>query len=103
MSPTLNMEEDDAGVSTPKYGYGRENKNNDLLTADAKALKREQILKRGSIPEFIQVTEMYQIYSAFVQVNLKNRLLLENSAAAHQQTLTDSVDLVNIKDDIILI
>ena len=35
-------------------------------------------------------------------MNLKNRLLLENTAAAHQQTLTDSVDLLNVKDDIIL-
>ena len=40
--------------------------NSDLITGDFRAQKREQILKRGSIPEFIQVTEMYQIYSAFV-------------------------------------
>jgi hypothetical protein len=53
-----------------------------LAEEERRAIRREQILKRGSIPEFIQVTEMYQIYSAFVQVNLKNRLLLESSAAA---------------------
>ena len=47
---------------------------------------------------------MYQIYSAFVQVNLKNRLLLENATAAAglDGTIPDGVDLLNIKDDIIL-
>jgi len=48
---------------------------------------------------------MYQIYSAFVQVNLKNRLLLESSAAAsgaNPSAFSDQIDLVNIKDDIIL-
>jgi hypothetical protein len=59
-----------------------EPKIKDLAYEERRALRREQILKRGSIPEFIQVTEMYQIYSAFVQVNLKNRLLLESSVAA---------------------
>jgi hypothetical protein len=37
-----------------------------LAEEERRAIRREQILKRGSIPEFIQVTEMYQIYSAFV-------------------------------------
>lgn len=54
----------------------------DFIDDERRQIRREQILKRGSIPEFIQVTEMYQIYSAFVQVNLKNRLLLESSATA---------------------
>lgn len=60
LSPTL-QESEEKGRGEMQW-----KNNSDLITGDFRAQKREQILKRGSIPEFIQVTEMYQIYSAFV-------------------------------------
>jgi hypothetical protein len=35
-------------------------------------------LKVGAIPEFVQVKDVFQIYKAFTEANLKNKMLLEN-------------------------
>ena len=40
--------------------------------------RQREILKVGAIPEFVQVRDVFQIYKAFTEANLKNKMLLQN-------------------------
>jgi len=37
--------------------------------------RKLELTKHGVIPEFIKINEIYQIYTAFTQANLKNAIL----------------------------
>jgi ATP-dependent protease Clp ATPase subunit len=37
--------------------------------------RKQQLNKHGVIPEFIKISEIYQVYTAFTQANLKNSIL----------------------------
>ncbi len=69
-------------------------------------IRQREILKVGAIPEFVQVKDVFQIYKAFTEANLKNKMLLVNlrnddeHKVIEQQDLTDTA---NIKDDLVLI
>jgi hypothetical protein len=41
-------------------------------------IRQREILKVGAIPEFVQVKDVFQIYKAFTEANLKNKMLLVN-------------------------
>ena len=50
------------------------------LSPNSKGLKarkeRKAMLERhGVIPEYIKISEIYQVYTAFTQANLKNQIL----------------------------
>jgi hypothetical protein len=48
---------------------------------EAQRQKRKEALnKHGVIPEFIKISEVYQIYTAFTQANLKNSILHQRQA-----------------------
>ena len=38
-------------------------------------VRKAQLTKHGVIPEFIKITEIYKVYTAFTQANLKNSIL----------------------------
>ena len=40
-----------------------------------KEQRKQQLNKHGVIPEFIKISEIYQVYTAFTQANLKNSIL----------------------------
>ena len=39
-------------------------------------LRKQEILKRGSIPEFVQINENIELYQVYTEANLKNKLLV---------------------------
>lgn len=45
-----------------------------------RAQRKAQLTKHGVIPEFIKITEIYQVYTAFTQANLKNSILHQKQA-----------------------
>jgi len=60
-----------------------------VRTLSPGAEKREEVLrqqrkaalnKHGVIPEFIKINEIYQVYTAFTQANLKNSILHQKQA-----------------------
>ena len=63
-------------------------------------MRRQEILKRGAIPEFVPVKELFEIFRIFTEVNLKNKMLLKQQDPSLDE---EALDLQNIKDDIILI
>lgn len=60
-----------------------ENKNPNSVYLESPSKKEEelkwqrkaQLNKHGVIPEFIKISEIYQLYTAFTQANLKNSIL----------------------------
>jgi hypothetical protein len=48
--------------------------------------QRKGLLNRhGVIPEYIKVQEIYQVYTAFTQANLKNSILHQKAAQRLQE------------------
>ena len=41
----------------------------------ARANRKAQLTRHGVIPEYIKISEIYQVYTAFTQANLKNSIL----------------------------
>jgi len=41
-----------------------------------KSRRRQEILKKGAIPEFVQITETFDLFKVFTEANLKNKLLV---------------------------
>ena len=41
------------------------------------------LTKHGVIPEYIKISEIYQVYTAFTQANLKNSILHQKQARKH--------------------
>lgn len=42
------------------------------------AERRQEIMKRGSIPEFVPIKDSYELYQIYTEANLKNKLLVQN-------------------------
>lgn len=42
--------------------------------------RKALLIKHGVIPEFIKVSQIYQVYTAFTQANLKNQILHQKQA-----------------------
>lgn len=45
--------------------------------------RKAALNKHGVIPEFIKISETYQVYTAFTQANLKNSILQQKQALKH--------------------
>lgn len=43
--------------------------------------RQEEILKTGAIPEFVQVSNVFQIYKAFTEANIKNKMLSQRMSS----------------------
>lgn len=61
--------------------------------------KLSQILNQGAIPEFVQISDSFEMYRYFTEANLKNKLLVKSKP--HSMT-EEQLELSNIKDDLIL-
>jgi hypothetical protein len=65
-----------------------------------------QLTKHGVIPEFIKITEIYQIYTAFTQANLKNSILHQKQARKFSLTYDEPISNykeTELKEDILTI
>lgn len=72
-----------------------------------KQKRKEALNKHGVIPEFIKISEVYQIYTAFTQANLKNSILhqrqaLENAKNQPGDIFTDYSES-ELKEDLVII
>ena len=68
--------------------------------------RKEQLTKHGVIPEFIKITEIYQIYTAFTQANLKNSILHQKQARKFSVTYDEPITNykeAELKEDILTI
>lgn len=54
-----------------------ENNNTGELSSEERRLRKAEILRRGAIPEFVKVTELFEIYKYFTEANLKNKILVK--------------------------
>lgn len=79
------------------------------------AERRQEILKKGSIPEFVPIKDAQDFYRVYQEANYRNKLLIESQ---HQQQMenmlrgdpidanktmsADNPDLKNIKDDVVI-
>ena len=63
--------------------------------------RKLELTKHGVIPEFIKINEIYQVYTAFTQANLKNAILQAKQA----KRLEDEVSYQEseLKEDLIVI
>ena len=61
--------------------------------------------KHGVIPEFIKITEIYQIYTAFTQANLKNSILHQKQALKMSQVMDEEMVYkeTELKEDLLVI
>ena len=41
--------------------------------------RRQGLLKRGGIPEFVPLKEMFELYKLFTEANLKNKILVQQA------------------------
>lgn len=67
--------------------------------------RKEALNKHGVIPEFIKISEIYQIYTAFTQANLKNSILHQKQALKISQ-MTDkpmAYHEIELKEDLLVI
>jgi len=55
-----------------------QNENLGESEIEKELIRQREILKVGAIPEFVQVRDVFQIYKAFTEANLKNKMLLLN-------------------------
>ena len=39
--------------------------------------KRQEILNQGAIPEYVRVSELYEVYRIFTEASLKNKILVK--------------------------
>ncbi len=58
--------------------------------------RKAMLTKHGVIPEFIKISEIYQVYTAFTQANLKNHILHEKQA--HKQAMENDEPISNYKE-----
>lgn len=69
--------------------------------------RREQLNRHGVIPEFIKLDEIYQVYTAFTQANLKNSILQQKQALKQAQAddkpLPESIKETELKEDVLII
>ena len=89
------------------------NKSSELKKDANKDTKRQTrkaaLHQHGIIPEYIQIKEIYQLYTAFTQANLKNQILQEKQArqAAEKDLFTRqsvlSYEEKELKEDVLLI
>jgi len=66
--------------------------------------RKLELTKHGVIPEFIKINEIYQIYTAFTQANLKNAILqakqarrLEDEMPFHETELKEDLLVIQFK------
>ena len=72
-------------------------------------------MKKGSIPEFVEVKDVNDFYKVYQEANYRNKLFVESQKAQQIENMmrgepvdaakvaqAESIDLKNIKDDIIL-
>lgn len=76
--------------------------------------RKQEILKRGSIPEFVQIGNALEYYQVYTEANLKNKLLVQSQAQQQAEQAAsglgseqrafdlENIDLNNIKDDVIV-
>mmetsp|Transcript_31178 Transcript_31178/g.47718 ORF Transcript_31178/g.47718 Transcript_31178/m.47718 type:complete len:187 (-) Transcript_31178:2221-2781(-) len=66
--------------------------------------RKAMLTKHGVIPEFIKITEIYQVYTAFTQANLKNHILHEKQAQKmameHDEPITNYKE-TELKEDVL--
>ena len=55
-----------------------------LQHKDLVAERRQEILKKGSIPEFVRIRDSNDFYRVYQEANYRNRLLIESQ---HQQQM----------------
>ena len=68
--------------------------------------RKAQLTKHGVIPEFIKISEIYQIYTAFTQANLKNSILHQKQARKFSLTYDEPITNykeTELKEDILTI
>lgn len=68
--------------------------------------RKQQLTKHGVIPEFIKISEIYQIYTAFTQANLKNSILHQKQARKFSLTFDEPLSNykeTELKEDILTI
>ena len=76
---------------------------------DRARLHRKAVLTRhGVIPEYIKINEIYQVYTAFTQANLKNSILHQKNLRKLAEQQEDGADPASyketeLKEDILLI
>jgi len=58
-----------------------------------KEQRKANLNKHGVIPEYIKVSEIYQVYTAFTQANLKNSILHQKQALKQAQQHEDKEPL----------
>lgn len=58
------------------------------------------MLRIGNIPEFVQVSDIIDIYKYITVANLKNTYLVKQK---HPEFSDDAVELQNIKEDVVMI
>lgn len=71
-----------------------------------KQQRKTQLTKHGVIPEFIRISEIYQIYTAFTQANLKNSILHQKQAKKFALTYEEPISNyreTELKEDILTI
>ena len=61
--------------------------------------------RHGVIPEYIKVQEIYQVYTAFTQANLKNSILHQKAAHRLQEQSDTPINYkeTELKEDVLLV
>ena len=54
--------------------------------------RRQEILKKGSIPEFVQIRNTMDFYQVYQEANHRNKLLIESQRQQQLQTHTAYAD-----------
>lgn len=49
------------------------------LTGGERKARRQEIVKKGAIPEFVRVREVFDLYRYFTEANMKNKLLVKSA------------------------
>ena len=62
-------------IRVNSHGEGNDDAEKAAITDSQKKVRRQQILKRGSIPEFVPLKEPYELYKVLTEANLKNKIL----------------------------
>jgi len=69
-------------------------------------MRKAQLTKHGVIPEFIKISEIYKVYTAFTQANLKNSILHQKQARKFAETYDEPITNykeTELKEDILLV
>lgn len=68
--------------------------------------RKAMLTRHGVIPEYIRITEIYQVYTAFTQANLKNSILHQKQARKLAEISDDPVPPykeTELKEDVLVI